>query len=156
MRYKLIEIWVGLFIFLSILAFSLLAIKVSGLSDFISHDSYILTATFDNLGGLKVRAPVMLAGVKIGQVSSIKLDNNQFKAVVSMNIDSDQQNLPIDTSASILTQGLLGANYIALNPGFEHEFLKHGAEIAETHSALVLEELIGQFLFSFKHSERGK
>jgi phospholipid/cholesterol/gamma-HCH transport system substrate-binding protein len=151
-RDRIIEVWVGLFMLVSFLALLTLAFKVSGLSSTLSRDGYTITAVFDNIGGLKVRSPVTLAGVRIGQVSAIELDNTRFKAVVSMQINSHRQQLPADTSASILTQGLLGANYISLRPGFDQVFLKNGEAIQETHPALILEDLIGQLIFSLKNS----
>ena len=149
---RIIEIWVGLFMLFGILALLTLAFKVSGLSSAIGDDGYNLTAAFDNVGGLKVRSPVSLAGVHIGEVSAIKLDNVQFKAIVTLKIDPKYQQLPIDTSASILTQGLLGANYINLTPGFAHTVLKNGGIVQDTHPALILEDLIGQLIFSLKSS----
>ncbi|MDQ8039452.1 MAG: outer membrane lipid asymmetry maintenance protein MlaD [Rickettsiella sp.] len=155
MRDRIIEVWVGLFMLVSIIALLILALKVSGLSNTIGNNGYNITAEFDNVGGLKIRSPVTLAGVKIGQVSKIKLDSTQFKALVTMQIDSSQRQLPADSSASILTQGLLGANYISLRPGFEQTFLKNGSSIQDTHPALILEDLVGQLIFSLKTS-RGK
>ena len=138
--------------YLGILALLVLAFKVSGLSSSIGENGYNITAAFDNVGGLKVRSPVSLAGVHIGEVSAIKLDNVQFKAIVTMKIDSKYKQLPVDTSASILTQGLLGANYISLTPGFAQTFLNNNAIVQDTHPALILEDLIGQLIFSLKNS----
>jgi phospholipid/cholesterol/gamma-HCH transport system substrate-binding protein len=151
-RERIIEIWVGFFVLFGILALLVLAFKVSGLSSAIGENGYDITASFDNVGGLKVRSPVSLAGVHIGEVSTIKLDNVQFKAIVTMKIDPKYKKLPVDTSASILTQGLLGANYISLTPGFAHMFLKNESVIQDTHPALILENLIGQLIFSLKSS----
>lgn len=151
MRERIIEIWVGFFMLFGILALLILAFKVSGLSSAIDENGYNITAAFDNVGSLKIRSPVSLAGVHIGEVSTIKLDNIQFKAIVTMKIDSKYK-LPVDTSASILTQGLLGANYINLTPGFAHTFLKNNSIIQDTHPALILEDLIGQLIFSLKNS----
>jgi phospholipid/cholesterol/gamma-HCH transport system substrate-binding protein len=150
-RDRIIEVWVGLFMLIGIIAVLILALKVSGLSNTVGSHGYTITADFDDVGGLKVRSPVTLAGVRIGQVSGIKLDNTRFKAVVTMQIDANQQQLPADTSASILTQGLLGANYISLRPGFDQMFLKNGSIIQDTHPALILEDLIGQLVFSLKN-----
>ncbi|MFZ0219098.1 MAG: outer membrane lipid asymmetry maintenance protein MlaD [Candidatus Aquirickettsiella sp.] len=152
MRERIIEIWVGFFMLLGIFALLVLAIKVSGLSSAIGEDGYRIKAAFDNVGGLKIRSPVSLAGVHIGEVSAIKLDNEQFKAIVTMKIDPKYKRLPIDTSASILTQGLLGANYISLTPGFEQKFLNNNGIVQDTHPALILEDLIGQLIFSLKNS----
>lgn len=152
MRDKAVEVWVGLFMLLSIAAILVLALKVSGLTNGIGSNSYTVSANFDNIGGLKVRSSVTLAGVRIGQVSEIKLDSSRFKAIVKMQLDANQEKLPVDTAASIQTKGLLGANYISLIPGFEQNFLKEGSIIENTHSALILEDLIGQFAFSVKKS----
>lgn len=148
-----VEIWVGVWILLGIAALLFLALKVSGLSSTLlfSHD-YKVTAVFDNIGGLKLRSPVTLAGVRVGQVSDIRLDNKQFKAIVTLQIDGHQHDLPIDTTASILTQGLLGASYISLKPGFDLQVLKNNSVIRDTHPALILEDLIGQFIFNLKSS----
>lgn len=153
MRDRILEFWVGLFMLMGIIALFILSLKVSGLSSF-SSTGYTVTAAFDNIAGLKIRSPVTLAGVKIGQVSGIKLDTTQFKAIVTMRIDADQRKLPSDTSASILTQGLLGANYVSLKPGFDQVFLKDGSTIQDTQPALILEDLIGQIIFSLKSSGR--
>ena len=152
MRERIIEVWVGFFMLVGILALLVLAFKVSGLSSAIGDEGYNITAAFDNVGGLKVRSPISLAGVHIGEVSAIKLDNVQFKAIVTMKIDPKYQQLPVDTSASILTQGLLGANYISLTPGFSKTVLKNGSFVQDTHPALILEDLIGQLVFSLKNS----
>lgn len=151
MRERIIEIWVGFFMLFGVLALLVLAFKVSGLSGAIGEGGYNITAAFDNVGGLKVRSPVSLAGVHIGEVSAIKLDNVQFKAMVTMKIDPNYKQLPTDTSASILTQGLLGSNYISLTPGFAPTFLKNKGIVQDTHPALILEDLIGQLIFSLKN-----
>lgn len=150
---KSVEIWVGVWMVLGLSALLFLALKVSGLSNtfLFSHD-YTVTAVFDNIGGLKVRSPVTLAGVRVGQVSAIRLDNKQFKAVVTLQIDGSQRDLPVDTTASILTQGLLGASYVSLKPGFDLQVLKNKSVIRDTHPALILEDLIGQFIFNLKSS----
>lgn len=155
MRERIIEILVGFFILFGTLALLVLAFKVSGLTSAVDENGYKITAAFDNVGGLKIRSPVSLAGVHIGEVSAIKLDNVQYKALVTMKIDSKYKKLPVDTSASILTQGLLGANYISLTPGFAHTFLNNNGIVQDTHPALILEDLIGQLIFSLKNP-RGK
>lgn len=151
MRERIIEILVGFFMLFGILALLVLAFKVSGLTSAVDANGYNITAVFDNVGGLKIRSPVSLAGVHIGEVSAIKLDNVQYKALVTMKIDSKYKKLPVDTSASILTQGLLGANYISLTPGFAHTFLNNNGTVQDTHPALILEDLIGQLVFSLKN-----
>ena len=129
-----------------------LTYRVSNFSDFQRTATYNLSADFDNVGGLKVRSPVTLSGVKIGQVSAIELDPATFKAKVTLVIDEQDNDLPIDTSASIYTQGLLGSNYISLAPGFSTESLKNGDMITTTRSALILEQLIGQLMFKLTGS----
>ncbi|MBX9705755.1 MAG: outer membrane lipid asymmetry maintenance protein MlaD [Gammaproteobacteria bacterium] len=142
------EILVGLFMIIAIAAFAVLAIKVSGLTSSFSGSTYTVTADFDNVGSLKVNAPVKLAGVKIGSVASISYDPQSFRAVVTMQIQDKVNNLPLDSSASILTEGLLGANYVGIGPGFSDQNLKNGSQIQDTHAALILENLIGQLLFN--------
>ena len=139
---------VGVFIIAGIAALLILALKVSGLNYYPGQNTYQLTASFDNIGGLKVRAPVRLAGVQIGEVKAIAIEPKTFKAVVTLAIDSKQDQLPTDTAANIQTEGLLGSNFIALSPGYAEDFLKHDDRIEVTHSALILENLIGQFLYN--------
>lgn len=147
MQKRIIDILVGLFMIAGIMGLLVLAYRVSSFSNYQANSTYTLTADFDNVGGLKVRAPISIGGVKIGQVSGISLDRNTFRAKVILLIDDRDNNLPIDTSASIYTQGLLGSNYISLSPGFSNESLKDGGVIATTRSALILEDLIGQLMF---------
>jgi phospholipid/cholesterol/gamma-HCH transport system substrate-binding protein len=147
-----IEIAVGLFMLFGLGCLLVLALKVSGLSDFVFEKTYTVLATFDNVGELKPRASVSIAGVKVGQVQSIQLDQTSFKAVVVMQMDAQDSKIPSDSSASILTEGLLGSNYVSLSPGYADTFLKHGDTIENTHPALILENLIGQFLFSIKNA----
>ena len=153
MHTRAIETIVGFFIIAGMAALLVLALKVSGLSTYVGSNGYFVSADFDNIGSLKVRAPVTIAGVRIGQVSKIQLDKESYKAIVIMQINSDENNLPVDTTASILTQGLLGANYISLTPGFDTAYLKNGDMIDNTHPALILENLIGQFLFSINNKD---
>ncbi|MAZ39321.1 MAG: outer membrane lipid asymmetry maintenance protein MlaD [Legionellales bacterium] len=148
---KLIETFVGLFIVAAVIALFVLAFKVSGISHLNRHNTYQVTADFDNIGNLKPRAAVTIAGVKIGQVISIDLNKASYKAVVTLQIDDNENNIPIDSQASIVTAGLLGANYISLTPGFEDTFLKNGDQIEDTHPAILLEEMIGQLMFSMKN-----
>lgn len=148
MRDRTIETIVGLFILAGMLAMLVLAFKVSGLSTAMSNSGYSVTAGFDNIGSLKVRAPVSIAGVRVGEVTNIQLDKNSFRAIVTLRIDRTQNNLPVDTSASIFTQGLLGANYINLVPGYENSYLKNGGTISNTRPAIILENLIGQLIFN--------
>jgi len=150
MAKRTMEFIVGLFMLAGLAALVLLAFKVSGLTKVGNGDTYIITAEFDNIGGLKVRAPVAIGGVRIGQVENIALDKNNFRAVVTMRIENKFNNLPDDSSASIFTQGILGSNYISVVSGFEPESLKAGEAIETTHSALILENLIGQLIYSMK------
>ncbi len=139
---------VGVFVALGLGAVLVLALKVSNLTDLSSEKGYRVYAQFDNVGGLKVRAPVTLAGVRIGRVSAIELDNKNYQAKVSFSIRPEFSRIPSDTSASIFTAGLLGEQYVALSAGGEETFLKNDSHIEITQSAIVLEEVIGQFVFS--------
>jgi phospholipid/cholesterol/gamma-HCH transport system substrate-binding protein len=144
---KNLEISVGAFVLAGILALVVLALNVSGLSYRADDQSYYLYARFENLAGLSERAKVSLSGVTIGRVLEIKLDTEDYVAVVKMAIDKSVP-LTTDTSASILTAGLLGEKYIGLSVGADDELLINADEIDDTQSSIVLEELIGQFLFS--------
>lgn len=148
MSQRSIETLVGFFMILAIAAFAVLAFKVSGLTSNLGQKGYEVSAEFQNIGSLKVNAPVKLAGVRIGYISQITYDPQNFQALVMMRINPKLTNLPMDSSASILTEGLLGTNYIGINPGFSDENLKSGSKIQTTHSALILENLIGQLLFN--------
>jgi len=128
-----------------------LAFKVSGLTTFFKQDGYNVTAAFEDIGQLKVRGSVKIAGVTVGEVTGIMIDPASYKAVVTLRINSTVKDIPNDSSASILTAGLLGDNYIAITPMYGTVFLKNGDAIEETHSAMILEKLIGQFLFSIGH-----
>lgn len=151
---KLSEFVVGIFILLAALALMALAFNVSGLVVFGNGHSYVLTAEFDNVGDLKPRAPVTIGGVKVGKVESIQLDQQDFRAKVVMLINDQYNTLPVDTSAGILTQGLLGSNYVGLSPGFEQQMLKPGDRIESTRSAMILENLIGQLMYSLKNGSQ--
>lgn len=156
MRRKLVDIAVGLFMLAGMIALLMLAIKVSGVSAYMK-DYYVLTADFDNIGGLKPGAAVTMAGVKVGEVDSISLEKETFRAHAVLHISRANNRLPVDTSASILTEGILGSNYVALTPGFDvDEVMKNGDEIATTHSALILENLIGQLVFSLQGDKNKK
>lgn len=149
-RHAGMEIIVGLFVIASILALTVLAFRVAGTQELLGSKTYAISADFDNIGSLRLNSPVTLAGVTIGRVMSITLNRNTLQAHVVMNIQKKIQQLPIDSSASILTQGILGANYIGITPGFATQSLHAGDSIPETHSALILEQVIGQLLFSLK------
>ena len=142
-----IDIAVGLFVALGLAALMLLALKVSGLARFGEPPGYQVAARFQNIGGLKVRSPVTLAGVRVGQVAAIRYDSETFEAVVDLRLESRFDRVPEDSSAKILTSGLLGEQYVGLEPGGAPDYLEDGDEIQLTQSALVLENVIGQFLF---------
>lgn len=150
MRQHKIEFIVGLFVTIAILALAFLALRVSGLVYDTGGAGYNVSAAFDNIGDLKIRAPVSIAGVRVGRVTTIKLDPQSFQAIVTMHFMHSQSMIPTDSSASIFTEGLLGSNYVSLSPGVENTYLHEGSEIMSTHSALILENLIGQFLFNVK------
>ncbi len=153
MQKKNTEIAVGMFVAAGIAAIFVLAMKVSNLADFSDDPGYQVVAEFGNIGGLKVRSPVTMAGVRVGRVANISLDENRYNAKVTLTLYSQYDALPIDTSASIFTAGLLGEQYIALEAGAEEEFLKNGDVLELTQPALVLEQVIGQFLFSKAEGE---
>ncbi|ALG66695.1 outer membrane lipid asymmetry maintenance protein MlaD [Beggiatoa leptomitoformis] len=144
---RTLEIWVGIFVTLGFLALLLLTVKVSNLGALYSDAGYLVTAKFQNIGGLKVKAPVKISGVTIGRVTDIQFDNNTYKAVATLRLEPKFDKLPADTSASIFTSGLLGEQYIGLEPGGDTVFLTDKSEIYLTQSAMVLEQLIGQFLY---------
>ncbi len=148
LRRNAMELWVGLFAAAGLAALAMLAFKVGNLTTADVVNGYKVTAQFDNIGGLKEKAPVTLAGVRVGRVTSIAIGKDHYRAVVEMNIDGRYNNLPKDSSASILTSGLLGDQYIGLEPGGADDNLKNGDAIVTTASALVLEKLIGQVLFT--------
>jgi len=149
-RNKMLEVIVGLFMIVGFLGLLFLAFKVSGLTLSRQSDNYQISADFDDIGSLKIRAPVEVSGVTVGRVSNIVLDSESFRARVIMDVNKKYNNIPVDSSASIFTQGILGSNYVALSPGYEPDSLKAGSKIETTHSALILENLIGQLLFSLK------
>ena len=149
MNSRTLEIGVGLFVAAGLAALFMLAMQVSNLASLGGDaDSYTLTAGFENIGGLKVRSPVTVSGVRVGRVSAIDYDTAAYEAVVTLSIDSTYNAFPEDTSASIFTAGLLGEQYIALDPGGAMENLGEGSRIQLTQSALVMEQIIGQFLYS--------
>ncbi len=147
------ETLVGLFVLLGMAALLFLALKAANLTSFSTESTYALTARFDNIGGLKVRSPVRSAGVTVGRVTAITLDPKTFQGVVSMDIRQGFQ-FPKDSSAKILTSGLLGDQYIGLEAGADEANFAPGATITQTQSALVLENLIGQLIFN-KAAEAG-
>ncbi|RUQ37994.1 MAG: outer membrane lipid asymmetry maintenance protein MlaD [Candidatus Competibacteraceae bacterium] len=144
--FKKMELAVGVFVALGLAAFFMLAMKVSNIAELGEDKGYKVTARFENIGGLKVRAPVTLAGVRIGRVVGIGLDTHTYEAVVTLSIEPRYDRLPTDSSASILTSGVLGEQYVGLEPGGMDEYLKNGGALKLTQSALVLEKLIGRML----------
>jgi phospholipid/cholesterol/gamma-HCH transport system substrate-binding protein len=150
---RIIEIMVGVFVAAGFAALFMLAMQVSNLSDLETGGGYRLYANFENIGGLKVRSAVTMSGVKVGRVSAIDYDRDRFQARVELTIDERYDYLPFDTQASIYTAGLLGEQYIALAPGGAPEVLGDGDTLTFTQSALVLEELIGQFLVNVASGE---
>ncbi|MGI9305456.1 MAG: outer membrane lipid asymmetry maintenance protein MlaD [Gammaproteobacteria bacterium] len=140
------EILVGVFVALGFAALFVLAMRVSNLSSFTDDSGYNVYAYFENIGGLKVRSPVTASGVRVGRVSGINYDFDNLQARVTLSINQAYREFPTDTAASIFTAGLLGEQYIALEPGAEEEFLAEGDELTITQSALVLEQIIGRML----------
>jgi len=147
MQRTTLDLWVGLFVLAGIGALLFLALKVGNVGGFESRDSYVIKARFANIGGLKPRAPVKSAGVVVGRVADIRLDPDYYEAEVVMWLDAAYR-FPIDTSAAIMTSGLLGEQYIALEAGAEDKMIAAGETLRITQGAVVLENLIGQFLFS--------
>jgi phospholipid/cholesterol/gamma-HCH transport system substrate-binding protein len=144
---KSVEAFVGIFVLLGMLGTVFLALKAANLGSFSSGETYAVTAYFDNIGALKVRAPVRSAGVTVGRVASIRLDPKLYQGVVQLDIQKDVQ-FPTDSSFRILTSGLLGDQYVGVEPGGQEKMLAAGDQTKQTQSAIVLESLISQFLFS--------
>ncbi|AOR68164.1 outer membrane lipid asymmetry maintenance protein MlaD [Burkholderia stabilis] len=147
MKKTALDFWVGLFVVVGFLAVLFLALKVGNMSSLSFQPTYSVRMKFDNIGGLKPRAAVKSAGVVVGRVKTVGFDTNTYQALVTIDIDG-QYPFPKDSSAKILTSGLLGEQYIGLEPGGDTEMLKAGDTITMTQSAIVLENLIGQFLYS--------
>jgi len=145
---KIIEISVGIFVALGILALLVLAVNVSNVGSFSSGDKFTITASFDNVSGLKERSAVSMAGVTIGRVVSISVDSITYQAVVKMNLDARFNEVPMDSSVGIYTAGLLGEKYIGIEPGGAPDYLEEGSIVRLTQSSIILEKLISQFLFS--------
>ena len=141
-----LEIWVGLFVAAGIAALFMLSMKVSNLSAIKTGDTYQVTVRFDNIGGLNVRAPVKASGVLVGRVSNISYDDDNYIAEVTISIQKRFGHFPADSRASIYTAGLLGEQYIELQPGFAEDFLKDGDRIMVADSAMILEKLIGNII----------
>ena len=147
MNRSMIDLWVGIFVALGFAALLFLALKVGNLATFSSGQTYRVDARFANIGGLKVRAPIKSAGVVVGRVADIRFDNESYEAIVWMTLGVNYQ-FPRDTTAKILTSGILGEQYVGLEAGGDGVMLKHGDRVRLTQSAVVLENLISQFLFS--------
>jgi len=148
MQMRTIEIVVGAFMLAGLISLAILATRISGFNVNSEAGSYTVYASFENVGGLVVRSKVSIAGVEVGQITEITYDKNNYDARVKMEIDSDVDNISVDSTASILTEGLIGGKYVGLSIGAEEDFLGNGDEIFDTQSAIVLEELIGQFLLN--------
>ena len=145
---RAIDVSVGLFILLGLLSVLFLVVQVIDPSQMNASETYLVEARFDQIGDLKVRAPVALAGVTIGRVAEITADPVDYRAVVLLRIDSKFDNLPIDTDATIATAGLLGGKYVELTPGGDTELLEDQGEITFTQSAILLENLIGKYMLN--------
>jgi len=149
---KKLELWVGTFMLLGMIALLVVMFKITNIGGFASTKTYNLTAEFTNIGGLKVRSPVKVGGVKIGEVSAITLDTQTRRPKVTLTLNTDYGYFPDTSTASIYTSGMLGEQYVGLIPGFEMEgeteLMKDGDVIGDTNSAIVLEDLIGKVLYS--------
>jgi phospholipid/cholesterol/gamma-HCH transport system substrate-binding protein len=145
---RAVEFGTGLFVFMGIVALFFLTTRVTNFDSYQGDKGYTLIARFDNVGTLKERSPVSMSGVTIGRVIDVEFDGDALEAVVRMRINSEYNKIPDDTDASILTQGILGGQYVGLEPGGSEDFFKDSDEIQFTQSALVLEQLISKYLFS--------
>ena len=142
------ELDTGLFVFLGFAALLFLATQTTDLDEYARDEGYVVTARFEDVAGLKARSQVAMSGVSIGRVESIEFDNDRLDAVVTMRINSRFNRIPDDSDASILTAGLLGSKYVGIGAGGSDTYLAEGSEVQITQSAVVLEQLIGKFLFS--------
>ncbi|MEE1286157.1 MAG: outer membrane lipid asymmetry maintenance protein MlaD [Ruminobacter sp.] len=159
MKFSKIEFLVGLFVLFGLVSLVILALKIAGLTVNSESESYVLKANFDNIGSLKIRAPVKVGGVVIGRVTNIYLDQEKYVPVVEMSISKKYDKLSNESKASILTAGLIGDQYIGVTPGFYDEemgstYLKEGDSFEDTGSAIVLEDLIGKFLYSMNSDKK--
>ena len=158
MQTKKSEIWVGIFLLVALLAALFVCLKAANVTSIRTEPTYTIYATFDNIGGLKARSPVRIGGVVVGRVADISLDPKTYLPRVALDIDESYNHIPDSSSLAIRTSGLLGEQYLALNIGFDDpelgtSILKDGSTIQDTKSAMVLEDLIGQFLYSSKGSD---
>lgn len=154
MRKSAIDVWVGIFVAIGLLAALFLALKVGNMNAVSFQPTYTVTARFDNIGGLKPRAPVKSAGVVVGRIADIRFDDTTYQATVTMTLERSYQ-FPKDSAAKILTSGLLGEQYVGLEAGGSDQMLAQGNMITQTQSAVVLENLISQFLYN-KAADGGK
>ena len=154
MRKSAIDVWVGIFVAIGLLAALFLALKVGNMNAVSFQPTYTITARFDNIGGLKPRAPVKSAGVVVGRIADIRFDDTTYQATVTMTLERSYQ-FPKDSAAKILTSGLLGEQYVGLEAGGSDQMLTQGNMITQTQSAVVLENLISQFLYN-KAADGGK
>jgi phospholipid/cholesterol/gamma-HCH transport system substrate-binding protein len=154
MRKSAIDVWVGIFVAIGLLAALFLALKVGNMNAVSFQPTYTITARFDNIGGLKPRAPVKSAGVVVGRIAEIRFDDTTYQATVMMTLERSYQ-FPKDSAAKILTSGLLGEQYVGLEAGGSDQMLAQGNMITQTQSAVVLENLISQFLYN-KAADGGK
>jgi len=151
---RTLELMVGLFVALGIAALLMLSLKVSNLSSLWGSNEYEVSAYFSNVGGLKVKSPVKLGGVKVGSISEINYDDSKYQALVKMKINARYTKIPQDTSAVVYTAGLLGEQYIGLEPGGDEQFLKNGSRVSLTQSAVILEQLISRVLYQFAEKSK--
>jgi len=151
---RTLELMVGLFVALGIAALLMLSLKVSNLSSLWGSNEYEVSAYFSNVGGLKVKSPVKLGGVKVGSISEINYDDSKYQALVKMKINARYTKIPQDTSAVVYTAGLLGEQYIGLEPGGDEQFLKNGSRMSLTQSAVILEQLISRVLYQFAEKSK--
>ncbi|MFZ5503344.1 MAG: outer membrane lipid asymmetry maintenance protein MlaD [Pseudomonadota bacterium] len=147
MERKMLDLWVGMFVIAGVAALVMLAMRVGNLGTYNMSESYQVYAYFSNIGGLKPKASIKSSGVLVGRVTEISLDTERYEAKVTMSLDKRYQ-FPRDTFAGILTSGLLGEQYIGLMPGGDEEMMADGGELKKTQSAVVLEDMIGKFLYN--------
>ena len=147
MERKMLDLWVGMFVIAGVAALVMLAMRVGNLGTYNMSESYQVYAYFSNIGGLKPKASIKSSGVLVGRVTEISLDTERYEAKVTMSLDRRYQ-FPRDTFAGILTSGLLGEQYIGLMPGGDEEMIADGSELKKTQSAVVLEDMIGKFLYN--------
>jgi phospholipid/cholesterol/gamma-HCH transport system substrate-binding protein len=147
MERRAVDLWVGLFVIAGFVALMMLALKVGNFGAYSPKDVYVVKAHFDNIGGLKEQAPVRSSGVVVGRVAGIRFDSKKYDAEVTLTMDGKFK-FPTDTTASVLTSGILGENYVGLEAGGDEQNLKQGDTITLTQSAVVLEKIISQFLYS--------